>query len=155
MPQFLVHFAQAHNDFRLPELQSIAELHGISYTLPEDEKDRDPYRPWMVIGLPSEDDARTLARRCILIKYAVDTSVFQNLRLNKTSTGRYMSSTRKGQRMRNYTQTTAKWSRSGVVMSQTRPLDFLSLLLNIKYLNQGKGMSLRALPIWDSLERLT
>ncbi|KAF5322273.1 hypothetical protein D9619_001539 [Psilocybe cf. subviscida] len=83
MPQFLVQFAQAHNDFRLPELQSIAELHGISYSLPEDEKDRDPYRPWMVIGLASEDDARTLARRCILIKYAVGTSVFQNLRLNK------------------------------------------------------------------------
>lgn len=70
MPQFLLQFAQVHHDFRLPELQSVAELYGISYALPVDEKDCDPYRPWMIIGLQSEDHARTLARRCILIKYA-------------------------------------------------------------------------------------
>lgn len=80
MSQFLVQFAQAHNDFRLPELQSIAELHGITYTMPEKEEDKDPYRPWMVIGLASEDDARTLARRCILIKYVLDTAAFKNVR---------------------------------------------------------------------------
>ncbi len=66
---YLFHFAQAHNDFRFPELASIAELYGISYTLPEKEADRDPSRPFMIIQLEGEGHARMLAKRCILIKY--------------------------------------------------------------------------------------
>ncbi|KJA27817.1 hypothetical protein HYPSUDRAFT_34967 [Hypholoma sublateritium FD-334 SS-4] len=68
MPRYLVQFAQAHNDFRLPELQSIGELLGISVTLPSDLESRDPMRPVMVIDLEVEEHARLLARRCILIK---------------------------------------------------------------------------------------
>ena len=67
-PRYLFHFAQAHNEFRLPEIQSIAELHGISYILSENPEFRNPTRPYMVIEI-EEDDARTLAKRCILIKY--------------------------------------------------------------------------------------
>ena len=67
--RYLFHFAQAHNDFRLPELQSIAELYGIPYSLPPQEKDRDPARPFIVIDLEGEEHARILAKRCILIKY--------------------------------------------------------------------------------------
>lgn len=68
MPRYLVQFAQAHNDFRLPELQSIGELLGITVTLPIDPESRDPMRPFMVIDLEEEMHARLLARRCILIK---------------------------------------------------------------------------------------
>ena len=74
---YLFHFAQAHNDFRLPELQSIAELYGIPYSLPPQEGDRDPSRPFMVIDLEGEEHARILAKRCILIKYVFD--LIQNL----------------------------------------------------------------------------
>ncbi|KIM45389.1 hypothetical protein M413DRAFT_65987 [Hebeloma cylindrosporum] len=66
--RYLLHFAQAHDDFRLPELQSVAELYGITYSLPPREEDRDPTRPFMVIDLEDEEHARLLARRCILIK---------------------------------------------------------------------------------------
>lgn len=66
MPQdYLVVFAQAHNDFRLPELTSVSELYEFTYTL---SYASDPCRPFMVIQLESEEHARLLARRCILIK---------------------------------------------------------------------------------------
>jgi len=63
---YLVVFAQAHNDFRLPELQSIAELHGFDFALAP--ASNDPGRPYMVIDLAEEEHARILARRCILVK---------------------------------------------------------------------------------------
>ncbi|KIL65842.1 hypothetical protein M378DRAFT_192147 [Amanita muscaria Koide BX008] len=63
--QYLIVFAQAHNEFRLPELSSVSELHGFTYTLADGS---DPQRPFMVIHLASEEHARLLARRCILIK---------------------------------------------------------------------------------------
>lgn len=66
--RYLLHFAQVHNDFRLSELQSVAELYGIPYALPPQVEDRDPTRPFMVIGLEREEHARILAKRCILIK---------------------------------------------------------------------------------------
>lgn len=76
--RYLLHFAQAHDDFRLPELQSIAELHGIAYSLPPRE-DRDTTRPFMVIDLEEEEHARILARRCILIKYVLDINPENNI----------------------------------------------------------------------------
>ncbi|KAF8197920.1 RNA methylase [Pholiota molesta] len=68
MPRFLFQFAQAHNDFRLPELESIAELLGISFSLPPEPENCDPTRPFLVLDLDKEEHARLLARRCILIK---------------------------------------------------------------------------------------
>ncbi|KAF8806675.1 tRNA guanosine-2'-O-methyltransferase [Phlegmacium glaucopus] len=68
MPSYLFHFADAHNEFRLPELKSIAELYGFPITLPQNDDDRDPTRPCMVIELEEEEHARILANRCILIK---------------------------------------------------------------------------------------
>jgi tRNA (guanine10-N2)-methyltransferase len=65
MQKYLVSFAQTHSEFRLPELQSIAELYGINYEL----ENNDVEKPLMVILLESEEHARLLARRCILIKY--------------------------------------------------------------------------------------
>ena len=72
MPSYLFHFAHAHNEFRLPELKSIAELHGFSILLPQNPDDRDPTRPCMVIGLEEEEHARILGSRCILIKCVLD-----------------------------------------------------------------------------------
>ena len=65
---YLFVFAQAHEEYRIPELQSIAELYNIKITFPEDISSLDVSRPFMVFGLESEEDARKLARRCILIK---------------------------------------------------------------------------------------
>ncbi|KAF9263408.1 tRNA guanosine-2'-O-methyltransferase [Marasmius fiardii PR-910] len=65
MKKFLFLFAQAHHEFRLPELQSISELYRFKVLVPEDQ---DPLRPFMVIELESEDHARLLAQRCILVK---------------------------------------------------------------------------------------
>lgn len=63
--QYLIVFAQIHHEFRIPELRSVAELHGISLSTLEDQ---DPCRPYMVVDLDREEHAQTLARRCILIK---------------------------------------------------------------------------------------
>jgi len=65
MPQYLVVFAQAHEDFRVPELQSVAEIYGFSLSIPDDF---DSSRPFGILPLDKEEHARLLARRCILIK---------------------------------------------------------------------------------------
>ena len=63
--KYLIVFAQVHEEFRIPELLSIAELYDIDISIPEDV---DLSRPFMVLELDSEEQARILARRCILIK---------------------------------------------------------------------------------------
>lgn len=63
--QYLVVFAQAHEDFRDPELRSIAELHGFPLGITDDF---DSSRPFGVLTLEREVHVRLLARRCILIK---------------------------------------------------------------------------------------
>lgn len=66
---YLFVFAQAHEEFRIPELLSVAEIHGITIKFADDDVSKlDVSRPFMVLGLESEEDARKLARRCILIK---------------------------------------------------------------------------------------
>jgi tRNA (guanine10-N2)-methyltransferase len=67
LTEFLIVFAQAHHEFRVPELLSIAELHGFTVVLPL-PGDLDTSRPFMVVSLDEEEHARILARRCILIK---------------------------------------------------------------------------------------
>ncbi|TCD66730.1 hypothetical protein EIP91_001023 [Steccherinum ochraceum] len=62
---YLFQFAQVHEEFRIPELLSIAELHSFTVQIPEDI---DVTRPFVVLGLESDDHARLLAKRCILIK---------------------------------------------------------------------------------------
>lgn len=63
--RYLIVFAQSHSDFRLPELQSVSELHGFQVSLPEDS---DTSRPFMVVEMEKEEHALILARRCVLIK---------------------------------------------------------------------------------------
>lgn len=66
--RFLVVFAQAHDDFRVPELFSVAELHKFTITLPAALEERDCTRPFMVLELEDEEHAKILARRCILVR---------------------------------------------------------------------------------------
>ena len=71
--QYLFVFAQVHDEFRIPELLSVAELFGIQITFPEAPEQLDVSRPFMVLGLKCDEEAKTLASRCILIKYVLCT----------------------------------------------------------------------------------
>jgi tRNA (guanine10-N2)-methyltransferase len=64
--QYLFIFAQAHADFRIPELQSVAELHGFDVLLPQHDLSLDS--PFMIADLADAEHARVLASRCILIR---------------------------------------------------------------------------------------
>lgn len=63
----LIQFAQSHDEFRLPELFSVAKLLGIMLPLGPDDNDVDVTRPFLIIEL-EEAEAKLLAGRCILIK---------------------------------------------------------------------------------------
>ncbi|KNE58381.1 hypothetical protein AMAG_18236 [Allomyces macrogynus ATCC 38327] len=64
--RYLVHFAQAHEDFRLAELRSLAKLEKVDLVL--DEHRYDPERPFLTVQLASDADAIKLVRRAILVK---------------------------------------------------------------------------------------
>ncbi len=68
LTQYLFVFAQVHDEFRIPELLSVAELYGFEVKFSENPEDRDTSRPFMILELESEEHARMLAGRCILIK---------------------------------------------------------------------------------------
>ena len=63
--QYLIVFAQTHENFRVPELLSVAEIYGFSLNI---GIDFDPSRPFGILVLEQEEHVRLLARRCILIK---------------------------------------------------------------------------------------
>lgn len=66
---YLFVFAQAHDEFRIPELLSVAELYNIEITFPDEDLSKlDVSRPFMILGLENEEDVKKLAERCILIK---------------------------------------------------------------------------------------
>ncbi|CAL1707258.1 unnamed protein product [Somion occarium] len=96
--KYLFVFAQVHEEFRIPELLSIAELYNINIGLPEDV---DTSRPFMVIELDSEEDAHTLAQRCILIKWVCDfyargktyAEVHEQTRANSSKYSQYIENT--------------------------------------------------------------
>ncbi|KAA1095425.1 hypothetical protein PGT21_019643 [Puccinia graminis f. sp. tritici] len=64
---YIIIFAQAYEEFRLPELESIDVLFnlGIDYLGLE----LDIYRPYMKIGLENDQKARLLGSRAVLIKH--------------------------------------------------------------------------------------
>ncbi|KAI6040339.1 tRNA guanosine-2'-O-methyltransferase [Pisolithus marmoratus] len=70
--EYLFVFAQAHDEFRIPELQSISELHGfaIGFSRYADPPAREAAikRPFMILELEEDAHAKLLASRCILIK---------------------------------------------------------------------------------------
>ncbi|KAF9241534.1 tRNA guanosine-2'-O-methyltransferase [Melanogaster broomeanus] len=69
---YLFVFAQAHEEFRVPELRSISELNGFeigfSRYVDPGELAEAVKRPFMVLELEDDEHARALAKRCILIK---------------------------------------------------------------------------------------
>lgn len=70
---YLFVFAQAHEEFRVPELQSIAELYDFQVGFdryPAEDLASVVKRPFMILRLAEEEHARLLANRCVLIKYA-------------------------------------------------------------------------------------
>lgn len=71
----IVHFAQAHPEFRLPELQSVAELYGFNFERPApgslldgSSEYWDPLRPFWVIDFEEEAHAVWFSERCILVR---------------------------------------------------------------------------------------
>ncbi|KAH7921404.1 tRNA guanosine-2'-O-methyltransferase [Leucogyrophana mollusca] len=68
--EYLFVFAQAHEEFRIPELLSISDLYSFSiefHRYGEGLKDA-VTRPFMILTLDEEEHAKLLAKRCILIK---------------------------------------------------------------------------------------
>lgn len=66
MPRYIVHFAQFHNEFRLPELESLAVLENVD--LKYDPKNYIEECPFLIIELKSNADAIKLIKRSILVK---------------------------------------------------------------------------------------
>ncbi|CAO3638258.1 unnamed protein product [Cunninghamella echinulata] len=66
MPFYLVQFAQLHDEFRLPEFESLAVLENVKYNYTKDNYKFD--NPFFKIELESDDNARKLVKRSILIK---------------------------------------------------------------------------------------
>jgi tRNA (guanine10-N2)-methyltransferase len=64
----LVAFVATRREFRLAELDSIMQLHGLDPCAAYDHASADLSSPFMVLRLPSERDAARLAHRCILIR---------------------------------------------------------------------------------------
>ncbi|KAL1942032.1 hypothetical protein VTO73DRAFT_6562 [Trametes versicolor] len=73
LTEYLFVFAQVHDEFRIPELLSVAEIHGFEIKFSENPEDRKTVaRPFMVLELESEEHARLLAQRCVLIRYVCE-----------------------------------------------------------------------------------
>jgi tRNA G10 N-methylase Trm11 len=66
MPVFLVHFAQINEPFRLPELLALCDLFGIQMTYKPDAYS--PTSPFMVVSMASDEDAKKILSRAILVK---------------------------------------------------------------------------------------
>ncbi|XP_014781948.1 tRNA (guanine(10)-N2)-methyltransferase homolog [Octopus bimaculoides] len=68
--RFLLHFANEHLDFRLPELHSVAEILGIPLKIKEYE--RQTKSPFLIVEVPSEDNVKQLLKRTILVRSAYE-----------------------------------------------------------------------------------
>ncbi|ORX80347.1 tRNA guanosine-2'-O-methyltransferase [Basidiobolus meristosporus CBS 931.73] len=66
MPQYLIQFAQAHDEFRLPELHSLMKLENVH--LEYDPVKYDSLSPFLVVNLANDEEAYKLVQRAILIK---------------------------------------------------------------------------------------
>lgn len=64
---YLIVFSQSLLDFRLAELDSVVNVLNLDISRPSD-KDVDLNSACLVVEIGSEEDARALAGRCVLIK---------------------------------------------------------------------------------------
>jgi len=62
--QYLVFLAQQHPTFRVPELESLGDLHGLKI----DFSNHDESIPFMIITLDNDQDAKNLISRSVLAK---------------------------------------------------------------------------------------
>ncbi|KAH6609856.1 rna methylase family [Trichoderma cornu-damae] len=60
--EFLIKFASEHESFRIPEIEALAILEGVSLKITEHSRES----PFCVVQLPSVDDAERLLRRSVL-----------------------------------------------------------------------------------------
>lgn len=64
MPKYLISFANSYPTFRIPELESLADMFGIEVDLlHHNEKS-----PFLIVDLPSDEQAKALVKRSILAK---------------------------------------------------------------------------------------
>ncbi|KAF4902238.1 tRNA (guanine(10)-N2)-methyltransferase [Colletotrichum viniferum] len=131
--EYLVRFSQAHESFRLPELQALADLEGIQMKVVEYSAET----PFCIITLPSPDDAPRLVARSLLTQsiHALWASSTSYPSLHETLKSLFPSST---------PPTTPLWSPSYATASfrfnldtyqTTRPhADFIALINSFKYL---------------------
>ncbi|KAI8340203.1 S-adenosyl-L-methionine-dependent methyltransferase [Chlamydoabsidia padenii] len=66
MPFYLIQFAQSHEEFRLPEFESLAVLENVKYNYSKDSYRLDS--PFFKVELESDEDARRIVKRSILVK---------------------------------------------------------------------------------------
>jgi len=66
MPTYLVQFAQSHDEFRLPEFESLAVIENVNVKFNRDEYCLD--RPFLKVEIDSDEEAAKLVKRAILIK---------------------------------------------------------------------------------------
>ncbi|ORZ15647.1 hypothetical protein BCR42DRAFT_437915 [Absidia repens] len=66
MPFYLIQFAQSHDEFRLPEFESLAVLENVQYNYSKDSYRLD--NPYFKVELESDEDARKIVKRSILVK---------------------------------------------------------------------------------------
>lgn len=64
MPKYLIQLSQCHFDFRIPELESLAELYNISVDFKSIQYD--VHYPYLIIDLPDAKTAALLIQRSIL-----------------------------------------------------------------------------------------
>eukprot|EP00124_Ichthyophonus_hoferi_P003605 Ihof_evm3s323 gene=Ihof_evmTU3s323 len=67
--KFLVQFVQSNETFRLPELQSLADMHGLKLTVLSDYTEESPF---LWVDLPSEEAVLTIMQRAVSIRAVYD-----------------------------------------------------------------------------------
>ncbi|RHZ87310.1 hypothetical protein Glove_37g81 [Diversispora epigaea] len=66
MPKYLIQFAQFHEEFRLPELESLAKIENVNLSFNINDYKKDC--PFFIVNIETEAEANRLIRRAILIK---------------------------------------------------------------------------------------
>ncbi|KAI0705097.1 tRNA guanosine-2'-O-methyltransferase [Cerioporus squamosus] len=126
LTEYLFVFAQVHDDFRIPELLSVAELYDFEIKFPAETPDgKDTSRPFMILELESEEHARLLAGRCILIKYVCEfyargksyEEVHERNRLRKPQWEKYHEDTSFKFMVTAFNHTIPQWRQRDVVES--------------------------------------
>ncbi|CAB4489233.1 tRNA guanosine-2'-O-methyltransferase [Rhizophagus irregularis] len=66
MTKYFIQFAQSHEEFRLPELESLAQIENVKISYNKEEYKNNC--PFLIIEIDNEEEATRLVKRAILIK---------------------------------------------------------------------------------------